>query len=151
MPSLRYTGWRERERDPRVDLGFYIEVDQPAVCFSVRSAERPPKNTYKVVLGKYLIFFAVPYRIVQWTLSLIYLLVILPRLNCTLLKRLATFPSSAAGMSLIKLSLSGIIQLFLPRESLVSDIPAGDGNVVNLFLRGTQVGTKLRRRVPYPV
>jgi hypothetical protein len=27
----------------------------------------------------------------------------------------------------------GIIKLFPPRESLVSDIPAGDGNVANLF------------------
>jgi hypothetical protein len=38
-----------------------------------------------------------------------------------------------------KLSLGGnndvITELFLPRESLVSDIPAGDGKLVNLFLR----------------
>jgi hypothetical protein len=36
-------------------------------------------------------------------------------------------------MSLTKLYLSGnndiIYKLFLPRESLVSDIPAGDGNI----------------------
>jgi hypothetical protein len=30
---------------------------------------------------------------------------------------------------------AGIIKFFPPRESLVSDIPAGDGNVANLFLR----------------
>ncbi len=36
-------------------------------------------------------------------------------------------------MSLTKLSLGGIILLFPPRKSLVSDIPAGDGNVANLF------------------
>ncbi len=30
-----------------------------------------------------------------------------------------------------------ITELFLPRESLVSDIPAGDGKLVNLFLRCT--------------
>jgi hypothetical protein len=38
-----------------------------------------------------------------------------------------------------KLSLGGnndvITELFLPRGSLVSDIPAGDGKLVNLFLR----------------
>ncbi len=48
---------------------------------------------------------------------------------------------SPAGMSLTtKLSLGGnndaITELFLPsRGSLVSDIPAGDGKLVNLFLR----------------
>jgi hypothetical protein len=43
-----------------------------------------------------------------------------------------------AGMSLTKLSLGGnydvIYKLFLPRESLLSDIPAGDGNIEKLFL-----------------
>ncbi len=38
-----------------------------------------------------------------------------------------------------KLSLGGnndvITELILPRGSLVSDIPAGDGKLVNLFLR----------------
>ncbi len=38
-----------------------------------------------------------------------------------------------------KLSLGGnndvITELFLPRGSLVSDIPAGDGKLVNLFFR----------------
>ncbi len=38
-----------------------------------------------------------------------------------------------------KLSLGGnndvITELFLPRESLVSDIPAGDGKLVNLLLK----------------
>jgi hypothetical protein len=40
-------------------------------------------------------------------------------------------------MSLTKLSLGGnydvIYKVFLPRESLVSDIPAGDGNIEKLF------------------
>jgi hypothetical protein len=36
-------------------------------------------------------------------------------------------------MSLTKLSLGGIIKLFPARESLVSDISAGDGKTVNLF------------------
>ncbi len=42
-------------------------------------------------------------------------------------------------MSLAKLSLGGnnlyVMSLFPPRESLVSDIPAGDGNIEKLFLR----------------
>jgi hypothetical protein len=46
------------------------------------------------------------------------------------------FPSPA-GMSLTKLSLGGnndgIYKLFPPRERLVSDIPAGDGNIEKLF------------------
>jgi hypothetical protein len=38
-------------------------------------------------------------------------------------------------MSLTKLSLAaGLIKLFPARESLVSDIPAGDGKTANLFL-----------------
>ncbi len=44
---------------------------------------------------------------------------------------------SPPGMSLTKLSLVGnydvIYKLFLPRESLISDIPAGDGNIDKLF------------------
>ncbi len=40
-------------------------------------------------------------------------------------------------MSLTKLALGGnndvIFKLFPPRESLVSDIPAGDGNIEKLF------------------
>jgi hypothetical protein len=42
-------------------------------------------------------------------------------------------------MSLTKLSLGGnndvMYTLFPPRESLVSDIPAGDGNIEKLFLQ----------------
>ncbi len=36
-------------------------------------------------------------------------------------------------MSLTKLSLAGIIKFFPARESLVSDIPAGDGKTADLF------------------
>ncbi len=47
------------------------------------------------------------------------------------------FPSQA-WISFTKLSLGGnndvIYKLFPPRESLVSDIPAGDGNIEKLFL-----------------
>jgi hypothetical protein len=46
------------------------------------------------------------------------------------------FPSPA-GMSLTKLSLGGnndvIYKLFPPRESLVSNIPAGNGNIESFF------------------
>jgi hypothetical protein len=53
-------------------------------------------------------------------------------------KSLPIFPSPAR-MSLIKLSLGWnndvTYKLFPPRESLVSDIPAGDGNIEKLFLR----------------
>jgi hypothetical protein len=48
------------------------------------------------------------------------------------------FPLPSRDVS-TKLSLGGnndvINELFLPRGSLVSDIPAGDGKLVNLFLR----------------
>jgi hypothetical protein len=51
-------------------------------------------------------------------------------------KSFSIFPSPV-GISLTKLSLGGnydaIYKLFLPRESLVSDIPAGDGNIEKLF------------------
>ncbi len=53
-------------------------------------------------------------------------------------KYFSIFPSPA-GMSVTKLSLGGnndvIYKLFPPKESLVSDIPAGDGNIEKLFLR----------------
>jgi hypothetical protein len=51
-------------------------------------------------------------------------------------KKVREFPVSSRDVT-TKLSLGGnndvIIKLFLPRESLVSDIPAGDGKLVNLF------------------
>ncbi len=47
-------------------------------------------------------------------------------------QRFASFPSPA-GMSLPNSPWAGITELFLPRESLASDIPAGDGKLVNLF------------------
>jgi hypothetical protein len=60
----------------------------------------------------------------------------------TVKKRFVIFPSPA-GMSLTKLSLGGnndvVYKLFPPRESLVSDIPAGDGKIVNLFLQCNKV------------
>ncbi len=51
--------------------------------------------------------------------------------SCTVKKRLAIF-SSPTGMSHTK-HWPGIIILFPARESLVSDIAAGDGKLANLF------------------
>ncbi len=47
-------------------------------------------------------------------------------------KRLAIF-RSPAGMSLTSLSRGRNIKLFPPRESLVSDFPAGDGKFETFF------------------
>ncbi len=55
--------------------------------------------------------------------------------------RLAIFPSPG-GMSPNKLSLAGNKKSFLAKTSLVSDIPAGDGKIANLFY---SVRTKARR------
>ncbi len=53
-------------------------------------------------------------------------------------KKVREFPVPSRDVT-TKLSLGGnndvIIELLLPRGSLVSDIPAGDGKLVNLFLR----------------
>ncbi len=53
-------------------------------------------------------------------------------------KKVREFPIPSRDVT-TKLSLCGnndvITELFLPRGSLVSDIPAGDGKLVNLFLR----------------
>jgi hypothetical protein len=54
-------------------------------------------------------------------------------------KKSFSISPSPAGMLLTKLSLGGnndvIYKIFPPRESLVSDIPAGDGNIEKLFLQ----------------
>ncbi len=56
-------------------------------------------------------------------------------------KKVREFPVPSRDVT-TKLSLGGnnyvMTELFLPRESLVSDIPAGDGKLMNLFLRCTQ-------------
>jgi hypothetical protein len=53
-------------------------------------------------------------------------------------KKVREFPVPSRDV-ITKLSLGGnndvITELFLPSGSLVSDIPAGDGKLVNLFLR----------------
>jgi hypothetical protein len=53
-------------------------------------------------------------------------------------KKVREFPVPSRDVT-TKLSLGGyndvITELFLPRGSLVSDIPAGDGKLENLFLR----------------
>jgi hypothetical protein len=52
-------------------------------------------------------------------------------------KKVREFPVPSRDVT-TKLSLGGnndvITELFLPRGSLVSDIPAGDGKLMNLFL-----------------
>jgi hypothetical protein len=70
----------------------------------------------------------------------------------TVKKRLATFPSPA-GISLAKPSrdvtyhtLPALIKLFPPRDSLVSAIPAEDGNVANFFLQCTHSKEEASRR-----
>jgi hypothetical protein len=42
-------------------------------------------------------------------------------------------PTPQPGCHLPNIPWAGIIYLFPPMESLVSDIPAGDGNIENLF------------------
>ncbi len=58
----------------------------------------------------------------------------------TVTKKVREFPVPSRDVT-TKLSLGGnndvITELFLPRECRVSDIPAGDGKLVNLFLRCT--------------
>ncbi len=59
------------------------------------------------------------------------------KISHTVTKSFSIFPPPA-GMSLIQNSPLGgnndvIYKLFSPRESLVSDIPAGDGNIEKLF------------------
>jgi hypothetical protein len=60
------------------------------------------------------------------------------RYNLHRKKKVREFPVPSRNVT-TKLSLGGnndvITELFLPRGSLVSDIPAGDGKLVNLFLR----------------
>jgi hypothetical protein len=66
----------------------------------------------------------------------VYLVCIIRPQLYTVKKSFSTFPSPAR-MSLTKLSLVGnydvTYKLFLTRESLLSDIPAGDGNIKKLF------------------
>jgi hypothetical protein len=58
----------------------------------------------------------------------------------TVKKKVREFPVPSRDVT-TKLSLGGnndvITELFLPRGSLVSDMSAGDGKLVNLFLRCT--------------
>jgi hypothetical protein len=48
------------------------------------------------------------------------------------------FPVPSRDVTKKNSSCPGIIKLFPARESLVSDIPAGDGKIVNLVLQCTQ-------------
>jgi hypothetical protein len=69
-------------------------------------------------------------------------------------KKVREFPVPSRDV-ITKLSLGGnndvITELFQPRGSLVSDIPAGDGKLVNPFLRCksyTQYTQTFEERVP---
>jgi hypothetical protein len=55
-----------------------------------------------------------------------------PRFGTYTVKKVSDFPF-LAGMSRTKLSLAGDIKFFPSRESLISDIPAGDEKIANLF------------------
>jgi hypothetical protein len=61
----------------------------------------------------------------------------LPATHCLRRRKSFSIFPSPAGMSLTKLSLGRnnlfMTSLFPPRESLVSDIPAGGGNIEKLF------------------
>jgi hypothetical protein len=48
------------------------------------------------------------------------------------------FSRPQTGCHLLNSPWAGIIKLFPARESLVSDIPAGDGKIANLFLQCIQ-------------
>jgi hypothetical protein len=65
-------------------------------------------------------------------------LVTQPRYRLHRKKKVREFPVPSRDVT-TKLSLGGnndvITELFLPKGSLVSDIPPGDGKLVNLFLR----------------
>jgi hypothetical protein len=68
----------------------------------------------------------------------VYLTIYVNDLYRTPKKKVREFPVPSRDVT-TKLSLGGnndvITELFLPRGSLVSEIPAGDGKLVNLFLR----------------
>ncbi len=61
-------------------------------------------------------------------------------------KKVREFPVPSRD-DITKLSPGGnndvITELFLPRGSLVSDIPAGDGKLVNLFLQCTYLAVQV--------
>ncbi len=54
--------------------------------------------------------------------------------SCTV-KKVRGFPGLQPGCHLPNSPWPGIIKLFPPRESLVSDIPTGDGKTANLLLQ----------------
>jgi hypothetical protein len=66
-------------------------------------------------------------------------------------KKGSRVPVPSRGCQTTKLSLGGnndvINKLFLPRGSLISDIPAGDGKLVNLFygVRSKKPGNLVKR------
>ena len=76
------------------------------------------------------------YSVIQYYSSLLVLRVY-SRRPYTVKKKVREFPVSSRDVT-TKLSMGGnndvLTELFLPWGSLVSDIPAGDGKLLNLFL-----------------
>ncbi len=67
--------------------------------------------------------------------------------HSALLKKVSDFPLPQPGCHWPNSPWAGIIKIFLARKSLVSDIRAGDGKIVNLFLQCAQIrdrSTQLR-------
>jgi len=108
-----------------------------ACCYTVKRPRHIPLTKVKISRGPGLILhghFQQPH--VSDKIQKIHYGCRCCTLHCK--KRLAIFPSPA-GMSLTTLSLAVnnlyMTSLFLLRESVVSDIPAGDGKLANLFLQ----------------
>ncbi len=107
-------------------LSFFFALPLPCLCFSY----------------VFLLPFAMLFNSLAFSLSLPFLCLSLFFLHRKKKVRKFLVPSRDVTT---KLSLGGnndvITELFLPRGSLVSDIPAGYGKLVNLFLRCTFIFT----------
>ncbi len=67
----------------------------------------------------------------------------------TLIKNVSDFPVPSRGVT-TKLYVAGNNLIIPSQDSLVSDIPAGDGKIVNLFLQCTSThGTVWKRNFVY--
>jgi hypothetical protein len=74
--------------------------------------------------------------------------IFLNNLLCTPKKRLAVFPCQT-GMSHPNSPWAVIIKSFLPRKSLFSDIPNGDGKAASIFLQCTCIWAAFRNCIKY--
>ncbi len=123
-----------------------IHVISSCVHWACASGGLPPAELFCILL-----IYAAPYwaagRSTEFHCTLLSY-VHPTELHCTLYNATYTVKKGT------KLSLGGnnevITELFLPRGSLVSDIPAGDGKLVNLFLRCTELCcTRLNDAAPF--